>query len=201
MVPSCRNYVYDTGNGGKLYHAAISAWQECRVVRWYWEETMSAARLAGMARGKGEASDPAIETLEWELMLLVRALEAVQRKRRYPLERAHYLLLGLIEREGPQSIAGLATHLLLDGSTVTRQVATMEELRLVEREPHPQDGRSTLINATPHGRREAAKMRDIRLTRVAALLEGWTGKERATFAELLARLNVTFAATLSTPQR
>jgi DNA-binding MarR family transcriptional regulator len=163
---------------------------------------MSTARVAGTARGKADAGvDAPVETLEWELMLLVRALEAVQRKRRYPLERAHYLLLGLIEREGPQSIAGLATHLLLDGSTVTRQVATMEELRLVEREPHPQDGRSTLINATPHGRREAAKMRDIRLTRMAALLEGWSGKERATFAGLLARLNVTFAATLSTPPK
>ena len=142
-----------------------------------------------------------VETLEWELMLLVRSLEAVQRKRSYPLERAHYLLLGVLEREGPQSIAALATHLLLDGSTVTRQVATMEELGLVAKAPHPQDGRSTLIQATAQGRREAAKMRNLRLRRVQALLADWDGKERATFAALLGKLNVSLSTVLSAPER
>jgi DNA-binding MarR family transcriptional regulator len=143
----------------------------------------------------------AVETLEWELMLLVRSLEAVQRKRSYPLERAHYLLLGVLEREGPQSIAALATHLLLDGSTVTRQVATMEGLGLVAKAPHPQDGRSTLIQATAQGRREAAKMRNLRLRRVQALFADWDGKERATFTALLAKLNVSLATVLSVPER
>jgi DNA-binding MarR family transcriptional regulator len=166
------------------------------------EENMTTAHLTATARGRtSAAADAAVETLEWELALLVRALEAVQRKRRYPLDRAHYLLLGLIEREGPQSVAGLAAHLLLDGSTVTRQIATMEAEGLVEREPHPQDGRSALIRATPHGRREAAKTRDIRLTRVGALFGDWDRKERASLAGLLAKLNVSLAAALSAPER
>ena len=151
-----------------------------------------------IARSRIGADPPSvIATLEWELVLLVRALEAVQRRRSYPLDRAHYLLLGLLEREGPQSIAALATALLLDGSTVTRQVATMEDQGLVEKQPHPQDGRSALIFATPRGLREAAKMRELRLRRVKALFRGWDGKDRATFAALLARFNVSLSEALS----
>jgi len=149
------------------------------------------------ARSRIDADRPsAMEALEWELVLLVRALEAVQRRRNYPLDRAHYLLLGLLEREGPQPIAALASQLLLDGSTVTRQVATMEDQGLVEKQPHPQDGRSALICATLHGRREAAKMRELRLRRVKALFQGWDGKDRATFAALLARFNVSLSEVL-----
>jgi DNA-binding MarR family transcriptional regulator len=150
-----------------------------------------------IVRSRTGADRPsAVATLEWELVLLVRALEAVQRRRNYPLDRAHYLLLGLLEREGPQSIAALATHLLLDGSTVTRQVAMMEGQGLVEKQPHPQDGRSALICATPHGRRQATKMREIRLRRVKTLFQGWEGKDRATFAALLARFNVSLSQVL-----
>lgn len=154
-----------------------------------------------VARSKIGADRPSvIAELEWELVLLVRALEAVQRRRNYPLDRAHYLLLGLLEREGPQSIAALASHLLLDGSTVTRQVATMEDQGLVEKQPHPQDGRSALICATPRGLREAAKMREMRLRRVKMLFQGWDGKDRATFAALLARFNASLSEVLSAPE-
>jgi DNA-binding MarR family transcriptional regulator len=157
--------------------------------------------MAGTTTARAAADrGTVVETLEWELMLLVRSLEAVQRKRSYPLERAHYLLLGVLEREGPQSIAALATHLLLDGSTVTRQVATMEDLGLVAKVPHPQDGRSSLIQATAQGRREAAKMRHLRLRRIGALLRDWDGKERASFAALLGKLNVSLAQVLSAPE-
>jgi DNA-binding MarR family transcriptional regulator len=154
-----------------------------------------------VARSKIGADRPSvIAELEWELVLLVRALEAVQRRRNYPLDRAHYLLLGLLEREGPQSIAALASDLLLDGSTVTRQVTTMEDQGLVEKQPHPQDGRSTLICATPRGLREAAKMREMRLRRVKMLFQGWDAKDRATFAALLARFNASLSEVLSAPE-
>jgi DNA-binding MarR family transcriptional regulator len=140
-----------------------------------------------------------IERLESELAHFVRAMEAIQRKRSYPLERAHYLLLRLLEREGPLPIAGLAEELLLDDSTVTRQVATMEQHRLIERLPNPQDGRSVLIRATRHGLATTAQMRDMRLGRIALLFDGWSGKERSSFAAQLTRFNAALRKSLRSP--
>jgi DNA-binding MarR family transcriptional regulator len=135
----------------------------------------------------GHDSDAAI--LERELAYLARALEAAQRKRNYPLDRAQYLLLGVLEGEGPQSIATLADRLLLDDSTVTRQIAAMEAQGLVDRRPHPKDGRSILVHATRRGLSIAGRMRELRLDRIATLFATWTGTERERLAKLLTKLN------------
>lgn len=135
-----------------------------------------------------EAS-PSLTVLERELAQLVRALEAVQRKRAYPLERAQYLLLGVLEREGPQPISSLAWHLLLDDSTVTRQVAVLEAQALIDRQPNPNDGRSTLIRATRRGLRMAEQMRKMRTSRISLLFENWSEKDRCNLAALLEKLN------------
>ncbi|GAA4333774.1 MarR family transcriptional regulator [Pigmentiphaga soli] len=148
--------------------------------------------------GKPPGQPPGIEVLEQELAYLARALEAVQRKRRYPLDRAQYLLLALLERDGPLPVTALAERLLLDDSTVTRQVAAMAERGLVDRLPNPADGRSMLIRATPAGLETAGQMRDMRIGRVALLFEGWPDDDRVRMAELLARLNASLRATLST---
>lgn len=130
-----------------------------------------------------------LETLEQEMARLVRVLEAVQRRRNYPLERAQYLLLLHLEAAGPQPVRSLAEHLLLDDSTVTRQVAAMEQAGLVRREPNPSDGRSSLIEATAEGIDLMAQMRDMRLGRVAILFEGWDEADKADLARLLTALN------------
>jgi DNA-binding MarR family transcriptional regulator len=140
---------------------------------------------------------PSIMDLEQELALLVRALEAVQRKRAYPLDRAQYLLLVLLQRDGPQPITTLAEQLLLDGSTVTRQVSAMEQEALIDRLPNPKDGRSVLIRATRYGLRIADQMRDMRLGRIALLFDDWTETERVALASLLAKLNASLQRSLS----
>jgi DNA-binding MarR family transcriptional regulator len=89
--------------------------------------------------------------LERELAYLVRMLEAVQRKQHYPLERAQYMLLELLRENGPQPVANLAERLVLDSSTVARQVASMEQQELIDRIPNPDDGRSMLVRATQLG--------------------------------------------------
>lgn len=130
-----------------------------------------------------------LDELEEALAFLVRGLEAVQRLRSYPLERAHYLLIGLIEREGPQSIGAAARHLLLDNSTVTRQVAVMVRQGLIRKVAHPDDARSSLLEVTPKGRAEAERMRAERLSRLGNLFRDWSEADRRTGARILARLN------------
>ncbi|EJW13538.1 Transcriptional regulator, MarR family [Rhodovulum sp. PH10] len=129
-----------------------------------------------------------VGALEQEFAFLARALEAINRKRTYPMERAHYLLLLRLE-DGPASITTLATGLALDDSTVTRQVAAMEALGLVKRVAHPADRRSALIEPTAEGRARAAEMRAVRIERIGALFASWAAADRAALADYLGRVN------------
>ncbi|HZD89688.1 MAG TPA: MarR family transcriptional regulator [Pseudolabrys sp.] len=141
------------------------------------------------ARDSAQEQNGSIEVLERELGQLARVLEAMQRKRNYPLDRAQYLLLQILEAQGPVSTAALAELLLLDDSTVTRQLASMEAADLIGREPNPKDKRSSLIHATRHGLAVARKMRRMRLERIAHLVEDWTAGERDKLAALMTKLN------------
>jgi DNA-binding MarR family transcriptional regulator len=142
--------------------------------------------LGAGAIGVNPSSQAAIER---EIAFLVRALEAMQRLRTYPMERAHYLMLRLIDAEGPQAVATIAYRLLLDDSTVTRQVAEMERQKLVEKNPNPSDRRSAIVAATPFGLEQARRMHEMRLERIHSLMDPWSDEERTQFAGLLRRLN------------
>src|SRR5699024_12811306 len=74
-----------------------------------------------------------VQALEHEFAFLVRRLEAVRLKFDFGLERAHYLLLLLLEERNEQSIGCLAERVNLDASTVTRQIAAMQRCGLVEK--------------------------------------------------------------------
>jgi DNA-binding MarR family transcriptional regulator len=146
----------------------------------------------GMMEQPGEVT----EQLEQAFAFLARALEAINRKRAYPLERAHYLLL-LRLRQGPASVSALAASLALDDSTVTRQVAAMQRLGLVRKLVNPDDGRSALIEPTQEGAARAEAMRTERLQRIEALFDGWPEADRAQLALLLGRVNRQLARTLA----
>lgn len=142
------------------------------------------------------AAETTVETIEREVGELARVLEAMQRRRNYPLDRAQYLLLRVLEARGPTPTTALADLLLLDDSTVTRQIATMEDAELVAREPNPNDRRSSLIHATRHGLTVMRKMRRMRLERIDRLVADWTGTERESLAALLTKLNGTLKRSL-----
>jgi DNA-binding MarR family transcriptional regulator len=138
-----------------------------------------------------------VAAIEHELVTLARVLEAAQRKRAYPLERAEFIILRRLVEAGPQNVGALARALLLDGSTMTRQVAVLEEKGLVERRPDPADRRAGLVAATPAGESAMAEMRDLRAGRISDYVATWTEAERRTLARLLARLNATLIESLS----
>lgn len=127
--------------------------------------------------------------LERELAYLVRWLEAVQRRRRYKLERAHYLLLSLLIEDGSQSVGRIAERLRLDASTVTRQVAVMTELGLVCKQPRPEDRRGGMVCATELGRQQASDVRRERVRRVEQLVQDWPEAQRRQLVDALNGLN------------
>lgn len=130
-----------------------------------------------------------IAALEYELATLARTLEALNRHRNYPLERAHYLLLMQL-KSGPLSIGELASGLMLDNSTVTRQVNAMLKKQLIEKIPNPDDGRSALVRRTAAGGRLVETMHRQRVSRLTETLQDWSQADRKKLAALTSRLTL-----------
>jgi DNA-binding MarR family transcriptional regulator len=109
------------------------------------------------------------------------------------LERPAYGLLSRIAVDGPFRLSALATDVSLDLSTVSRQVAALENAGLVRRLPDPSDKRASLVEVTELGREVFAENRDRWLAIWEELLAGWTPRQRQLFAELFTRLNESIA--------
>jgi DNA-binding MarR family transcriptional regulator len=131
-----------------------------------------------------------------QLVRLVRLIERVQAQYQaeHPdaVDRATYLLLVHLVKDGARRAGALAETVHLDPSTVSRQVAQLVRLGLVERVADPADGRATLLVATDEGHRVFDENRQLRNRRIAALMADWSDDDRHTFARLLTRFTEAF---------
>ncbi|MFM2484183.1 MarR family winged helix-turn-helix transcriptional regulator [Celerinatantimonas yamalensis] len=134
-------------------------------------------------------NDTAIQKIEYNLSYLARWLEANHRRRNYPLERAHYLLLCLLTEKSPQSSGILAAQLGLDSSTVTRQIKAMIDLQLLQRLPDPCDRRGCLINVTALGVEKYNAMQEIKRHNVEKIFQDWSPEDKEQLGDLLAKVN------------
>jgi DNA-binding MarR family transcriptional regulator len=101
------------------------------------------------------------------------------------LDRALFPLLSRIGVTGPVSTGELAGAVGRDHSTVSRQVAKLEALGLVQRSPVAGDGRVRLLRPTAAGQ---AMLDEFRIARRAMMREhfaDWTQNERETLLRLL----------------
>ena len=105
------------------------------------------------------------------------------------LDSASYaLLLNLVDRS-PVRAAEVADRVSLDKSTVSRQIARLEELGLIERVADPSDGRARLVQLTVAGRRRLDAVREQRLAKLRARLDTWPIEDLREFSRLLGRWN------------
>ena len=131
-----------------------------------------------------------------QLIRLLRLMERrqAQYQAEHPdaVERATYYLLVHLVKGGPQRAGALAESVHSDPSTISRQVAHLVRLGLVERMADPEDGRATLLTATDEGRRVFEENRRMRIERFAEMLSDWAVDDRRRFAELLGRFSTAF---------
>jgi DNA-binding MarR family transcriptional regulator len=145
--------------------------------------------------GTGDAVDPhqAFVLLEREIGLLLRrsrALSARLAAALHPdLDGAAYGLLALLQDAGPLRASDLVARLGLDKSTVSRQVAKLADLGLVERVADPEDGRAQVLSPSAEGSARLARIREARRTRWEADLAHWPAHDIAALGQLLGRLN------------
>ena len=110
------------------------------------------------------------------------------------LDRALFPLLVLTERFGPIGVVELASRVGRDHSTVSRQVAKLVELGLIERQPSATDGRQRELHATASGHAMARQIDEARERLARRALSGWSEHEVADLARSLRRFADALAA-------
>jgi DNA-binding MarR family transcriptional regulator len=107
------------------------------------------------------------------------------------LSVSHLSALASLGKAGALSPRELADTERVQPPSMTRIVSRLEELGLVQRTPHPTDGRQVVLAATPAGRELLDESRRLREAWLARQLFALTPAERATLrdaAVLLDRL-------------
>lgn len=104
------------------------------------------------------------------------------------LERALFPLLVFVERKGPIGVVDLAGRVGRDYSTVSRQVARLEELGLVERRAGSADKRVREAIITPRGKSATDALDAARETMALDLFHDWSREDLDELVRLMRKL-------------
>jgi DNA-binding MarR family transcriptional regulator len=152
-----------------------------------------APSAAGDVRTESVERRAAAEGVERELVMLFRRarnLSTTVAAHVHPdLDSASYSLLLMIDDAGPLRGMDVADRTGLDKSTVSRQIATLVDLNLLERVPDPDDGRARRIQLSDLGRERLAKVRAERRKHLHGQFASWSTEDLKDLARLLTKLN------------
>lgn len=115
------------------------------------------------------------------------------------LDRALFPLLVRLSAAGALSVAQLAEQAGRDASTVSRQLAKLEQLGLIKRPVMRDDMRVRAATITKAGTRTVAAIAEARRKLLGELMQDWPTKERQLFPHLLQRLADAMKARQSDP--
>jgi len=116
----------------------------------------------------GDELSRAAQELSGALGRLVRRLRADAAGQ--GLSLPHASLLKRLEREGPATPAALARAELIRPQSLLTTVNALQEQGLVERTPHPTDGRQVLVELTDRGREQLRQRRELGENALALLM-------------------------------
>ncbi len=145
-----------------------------------------------MPESRGTA---AVETELSQLVRTVRSFSTMLAEQVHPeLNAGEYLVLAAVADLPQVRSSELVPRLGFDKSTLSRQLAALRELGLVETAVDDADARARLVSLTPEGRRRLERVRTARRERFRAYLQTWDQDDLDRLAALLHRLNDDFLA-------
>ena len=130
----------------------------------------------------------AVEHLVRSLYRLGMVQRALARHALAELGSQGFVALGAVHTRGPARISDVAEALNVAQSVASRQVAALESAGYIERTPDPEDGRASLVSATPAGRRVLAECHRRMVHAFSHALEGWSETEIEALSGALERL-------------
>ena len=96
--------------------------------------------------------------------------------------------LGILTRHGPMRLGALSEYLRIVPRSATEVVDALEEARLVERRPDPDDRRAILVALTSRGEEVAAGIRAARAAETEGFFARLDEADRASLARILRTL-------------
>jgi DNA-binding MarR family transcriptional regulator len=142
-------------------------------------------------KGEGLLNRDSLQSIEYEIALLVRLTTAYSPKLG-DLDRSEYLILSEINENGPLAINVIAEKLMLNISTASRQVGTLESKEYIKRFPDPDNGRISLIEITNKGKEILTIVQRSRYKFYSEVLQKWSKEELQQLEDNLIRLNMDF---------
>jgi DNA-binding MarR family transcriptional regulator len=135
-------------------------------------------------------------TLDADIADLVHAIGLLVRRVRaaaaaHELSWSEAVVMGRLAQDGPATTADLARAEAVRPQSMGATIAALEERGLVERKPHPTDGRQMKIVLTAKGAAVRKSSKDAKFTWLAQAIAGLDEKDRETLftaGEIIKRL-------------
>ena len=133
--------------------------------------------------------DNAVIDLMQAIGLLVRRVRAASGS--HELSWTESVVMARLARDGPATTADLARGEGMKPQSMGTTIAALEEMGIVERKPHPSDGRQVNIQLTTKGAAMRKSSKDAKLTWLAQVIAQLDERERETLfkaGEIIKRL-------------
>lgn len=124
------------------------------------------------------AFDDAVSDFIHAMGLLVRRVRAAAASQELSLTES--AVLSRLAKDGPATTAELARAEGMKPQSMGATLAMLEEMGMVERQPHPTDGRQLNIGLTARGLAARQSARDAKRTWLAQAIAQLDGRERET---------------------
>ena len=105
------------------------------------------------------------------------------------LQPVGYGILRMVLDQEPVRASDVSGALGMDKSAVSRQVAALREMGLVDTQHDPNDGRATLLVSTEMARTKIAEFRNESMQDFARVFADWPSDDIRSFARLLTKFN------------
>ena len=138
---------------------------------------------------QGKSPDVAAIEFAQAIGLLVRRIRTAASG--HELSLTEYAVLARLAKDGPATTAELARAESVRPQSMRATVATLEEMALVQRKPHPTDGRQMKIELTAKGTAVRSRVKDAKRTWLSQAIAQLSGEERETLfkaGEIIKRL-------------
>jgi DNA-binding MarR family transcriptional regulator len=127
---------------------------------------------------RGKSPDVAAIEFAQAIGLLVRRIRTAASG--HELSLTEYAVLARLAKDGPATTAELARAESVRPQSMSATVATLEEMALVQRKPHPTDGRQMKIELTAKGTAVRSRAKDAKRTWLSQAIAQLSGEERET---------------------